>query len=401
MSWLGHPMAVPRIRVHVPVNLLAETFAVLTTHGLVEKAELLVAPPTVHLAGATALCGSNARACDLGDLQEREANPVDEETTVVQLAGAAAFCGYSDATSCDHVGLQAREPIVMEEETTVVNEKRQLAAHPSSSSTVDTAPSGTGTVFYSIADGGCNEPPQHQQVGFAHLADWEEDYSDGLTECFDPVGGDGLLAGHNLDELQWYHDDNANSMAGTSDRADIAATHTAANGGSLECTDPPGLPCTNEGPTADSWDHEYMACFLNALDRTGQRFTGQSTAFVTSYQKQRHKENKRQPKLPAQQRRPAAGTTEVRATDVELLLSVETAVALQRAWTKIHGESKACVLAEHWTERAADLRRGCERLRAGKIEPVSAVTLINSLCDSMMDMMHATFAVLNDLCRNC
>ena len=188
-------MAEPRIRVHVPVNLLAETFAVLTTHGLEEKAELIVTPP------------------------------------LVQLAGAAALGGDSNATFCDHGGPQEGEATTVEEETTVVNEKRQLAAHPSNSSTVDLAPSGTGTEFYSLADGDGSEWPQHQPLGFAHHENWEEDYSDGQTECFDPGGGDGELAGHNLDEQQWYHDVNSDSTAGTSDRADIAATHTAANGG--------------------------------------------------------------------------------------------------------------------------------------------------------------------------
>ena len=201
-----------------------------------------------------------------------------------------------------------------------------------------------------------------------------------------------VLAGHNLDEQQRYHDDNSDSMAGISNRADIAATHTAANGGSLECTDPPGLLWTNEDPTWDSWDHEYMACSLNALGKTGQRFTGQSTAFVTSYQKQRHKEKERQPKLPAQHEQPAAGTTTVRAGDIELILSVETTVALHQAWTKIHGESKAFEAAENWTKQAAALRRGWEHLRAGKIEPVRAVALINSMCDSMMDTLHATLS---------
>ena len=200
-------------------------------------------------------------------------------------------------------------------------------------------------------------------------------------------GDHGLHSG-----VRRYHDDNSDSMAGISNRADIAATHTAANGGSLECTDPPGLLWTNEDPTWDSWDHEYMACSLNALDKTGQRFTGQSTAFVTSYQKQRHKEKERQPKLPAQHEQPAAGTTTVRAGDIELILSVETTVALHQAWTKIHGESKAFEAAENWTKQAAALRRGWEHLRAGKIEPVRAVALINSMCDSMMDTLHATLS---------
>ena len=267
MSWLGHLMTTPRIRIHVPVDLLGETVAVLTAHGLEDKAELFVTPPT-----------SAIRDC------------------TVQPATAAADCGGCRVSLCDRDGSGDGGT------TAEVKGKRQLTAHPSDGSTVDTAHPGTGTVFYSIADRDSGGRLQHrlfveethgnseeaEDFGLNDGDDCLDDFSGGQSECFDPGGGDGeRVSDAVFEDLdgQGVRTECLNHESCEDVGASIPALPRPDGGGSLECTDPPG-PC--QPPEAvPEWpmDFDDIALCVNDLDETGIRMTGMTRAFATKFQK--------------------------------------------------------------------------------------------------------------------
>jgi hypothetical protein len=159
--------------------------------------------------------------------------------------------------------------------TAVVKGKRQLTAHPSDGSTVDTAHPGTGTVFYSIADRDNGGRLQHRLfVEETHgnsekeddfgLNDGDgclDDFSDGQTECFDPGGGDGeRVSDAVFEDLdgQGVRTECPNHESCEDVGASIPALPRP-DGGSLECTDPPG-PCQPPG-AAPEWPMDFATKF--------------------------------------------------------------------------------------------------------------------------------------------
>jgi hypothetical protein len=239
---------------------------------------------------------------------------------------------------------------------------------------------------------------KEDDIGLNDGDDCLDDFSGGQSECFDPGGGDGeRVSDAVFEDLdgQGVRTECLNHESCEEVGASIPALPRP-DGGSLECTDPPG-PC--QPPEAvPEWpmDFDDIALCVNDLDETGIRMTGMTRAFATKFQKGPPRSATKKKAVRKAEHKAKAmimhdGTApDQREECVQFLLAAETASKLHDTWGGTLSPEKAKQASDMWENHAATLERSMAFLHAGIGEPAMAEALVCGMCECMLDIWRVT-----------